>query len=59
MYIAMVRLKLVNLFVENQVILSATLLDIENEILCCKYIATFCQNNLVAASYAASYTAGR
>ena len=35
----------VNLFVEKQVMLPATLPDIESEILCCKYI--FCQNNLV------------
>ena len=38
MYIAMVHLKLVNLFVEKQVMLSATLPDIESEILCCKNI---------------------
>ena len=38
MYIAMVHLKLVNIFVENQVMLSATLSDIESEILCCKNI---------------------
>ena len=34
----MVHLKLVNLFVEKQVMLSATLPDIESEILCCKNI---------------------
>ena len=38
MYIAMVHLKLVNLFVEKQVMLLATLPDIESEILCCKDI---------------------
>ena len=38
MYIAMVHLKLVNLFVEKQVMLPATLPDIESEILCCKDI---------------------
>ena len=48
MYIAMVHLKLENLFVEKQVILPATLPDIESEILCCKNIP-FCQNNLVAS----------
>ena len=37
-YIAMVHLKLVNLFVEKQVMLPATLPDIESEILCCKDI---------------------
>ena len=35
-YIAMVHLKLVNLSVEKQVMLPATLPDIESEILCCK-----------------------
>ena len=38
MYVAMVHLKLVNLFVEKQVMLPATLPDIESEILCCKNI---------------------
>ena len=38
MYIAMVHLKLVNLFVEKQVMLPATLPDIESEILGCKNI---------------------
>ena len=36
MYIAMVHLQLVNLFVEKQVMLPATLPDIESEILCVK-----------------------
>ena len=36
--IAMVHLKLVNVFVEKQVMLPATLTDIEIEILCCKNI---------------------
>ena len=36
--IAMVHLKLVNLFVEKQVMLPATLPGIEIEILCCKNI---------------------
>ena len=35
----MVHLKLLNLFVEKQVKLSATLPDIESEILCCKNIS--------------------
>ena len=48
MYIAMVHLKLVNLFVDKQVMLPAKLPDIESEILgCIKY--TFCQNKLVAS----------
>ena len=34
----MVHLKLVNLFVEKQVMLPATVPDIESEILCCKGI---------------------
>ena len=34
----MVHLKLENLFVEKQVMLPATLPDIESEILCCKDI---------------------
>ena len=34
----MVHLKLINLFVEKQVMLPATLPDIESEILCCKDI---------------------
>ena len=34
----MIHLKLVNLFVEKQVMLPATLLDIESEILCYKDI---------------------
>ena len=34
----LVRLKVVNLFVEKQVMLPATLPDIESEILCCKNI---------------------
>ena len=34
----MVHLKLVNMFVEKQVMLPATLPDIESEILGCKYI---------------------
>ena len=38
MYKAMVHLKLVNLFVEKQVMLPATLTDIESEMLCCKNI---------------------
>ena len=38
MYVAMVHLKVVNLFVEKQVMLPATLPDIESEILCCKDI---------------------
>ena len=37
-YVAIIHLKLVNLFVEKQVMLAATLPDIESEILCCKYI---------------------
>ena len=37
-YVAMVHLKLVNLFVEKQVMLPATLPDIESEILCCNDI---------------------
>ena len=37
----MVHLKLVNLFVEKQVMLPAALLDIESEILCCKHIILF------------------
>ena len=37
-YIAVVHLKLVNVFVEKQVMLPATLPDIESEILCCKDI---------------------
>ena len=53
MYIAMVHLKIVNLFVEKQVMLPATLLDIEIEILCKYY--PFCQNNLVA-SYLVQHT---
>ena len=48
MYIATVHLKLVNLFVEKQVMLPTTLPDIESKILCCKH-NTFCQNNLVAS----------
>ena len=40
----MVHLKLVNLFVEKQVMLPATLPNIESEILC---RSTFCQNNSV------------
>ena len=47
MYIAMVHLKLVNLFVEKQVMLPATLPDVESEILC--YKDTFYQNNLLAS----------
>ena len=47
MYIAMVHLEVVNLFVEKQVMLPATLPGIEREILCCK--DAFCQNNLVAS----------
>ena len=38
MYIAMVHLKLVIVFVENQVMLPATLPDVESEILGCKNI---------------------
>ena len=38
MYTAMVHLKLVNVFVEKQVMLPATLPDIESEIICCKDI---------------------
>ena len=45
----MVHLKLANLFVGKQVMLSATLPDIESEILCCKDIL-FANNNLVASS---------
>ena len=37
-YVAIIHLKLVNLFVEKQVMLPATLPDIESEILCCKHI---------------------
>ena len=37
-YVAIVHLKVVNLFVEKQVMLPATLPDIESEILCCKDI---------------------
>ena len=36
MYTAMVHLKLVDVNVEKQVILQATLPDIESEILCCR-----------------------
>ena len=35
MFIAMIHLELVNVFVEKQVMLPATLPDIESEILCC------------------------
>ena len=49
MYIATVHLKLVNLFVEKQVMLPATLPDIESEILCCNDIL-IAKNNLVVAS---------
>ena len=45
MYIVMIHLKLVNLFVEEQVILPGALTGIESEILCC--INIFCQNHLV------------
>ena len=38
MYIAIIHLKLVNLFVEKQVMLPVTLPDIESEIICCKDI---------------------
>ena len=38
MYVGMIHLKLVNLFVEKHVMLPATLLDIESEILGCKNI---------------------
>ena len=44
----MVHLKLVNLFVEKQVMLPPTLPDVESEILCCKDIL-FANNNLVAS----------
>ena len=44
----MVHLKLVNLFVEKQGMLSATLPDIESEILGCKNIFS-AKNNLVAS----------
>ena len=37
-YVAIIHLKLVNLFVERQVMLAAALPDIESEILCCKHI---------------------
>ena len=42
----MVHLKLVNLFIEKQVMLPAALSDIQSEILGCKNIF-FCQNILV------------
>ena len=45
MSIAMAHLKLVNLFIEKQVMLPVALSDIESEILGCNNI--FCQNNLV------------
>ena len=43
----MVHLKLVNLFVEKQVMLPATLPDFESEIFVVKIY--FCQNNLVTS----------
>ena len=46
--IAMAHVKLVNLFVEKQVMLPATLPDIESEI-CMLLRYTYCQNNLVAS----------
>ena len=45
----MVHLKQVNLFVEKQVMLPATLLDIEGEFLGCRNIPFAKINNLVAS----------